>query len=59
MKFLNFYLFLWVTFALLVPDPGLESESGMDLLTGLHTDPDLDPKLRDRAGYKVILVKFK
>jgi hypothetical protein len=41
MKFLNIFLFLWVTFALLDPDPDSESES-TDLIesgsnnTGTH-----------------------
>jgi hypothetical protein len=45
-KFLNFFLFLWVIFALL--DPGPDSESGpTDLIESgseSGSNPDLDPK---------------
>jgi hypothetical protein len=40
MKFLDFFLFLWVIFALLDPDP--DSESGSTDL--IESVPDLDPK---------------
>ncbi len=41
-KFLNFFLFLWVIFVLLDPDP--DSESGSTELTGSRSNPDPDPK---------------
>jgi hypothetical protein len=45
MKFLNFFLLLWVIFALLDPDPDSEYGSGStDLIeSGSNTDPDPKP----------------
>jgi hypothetical protein len=44
MKFLNFFLLLWVILALLDPDPEPDSENGSgstDLIeSGSNTDPD-------------------
>jgi hypothetical protein len=45
MKFLNFFYFLWVIFALLDPDPDSEYGSGSTdpIESGSNTDPDLQP----------------
>ncbi len=40
MKFHNFFLFLWVVFALLDPDPGSESESSDLIESGFNPFPD-------------------
>jgi hypothetical protein len=42
MKFLNFFLLVWVNFTLLDPDPDSEYGSGsIDLIeSGSNTDPD-------------------
>ncbi len=39
MKILDFFLFLWVIFALLDPDPDLQFEPA----TKINADPDTDP----------------
>ncbi len=44
MKILDYFLFLWVIFALLDPDP--------DPATQINADPDTDPKICMR-GYTV------
>jgi hypothetical protein len=40
MKFINFVLCLWVTFALLVPDPDSESGSTDLIESGSTTNPE-------------------
>jgi hypothetical protein len=42
MKILYFYLFLWVIFALLDPDPRLNADP--DPATQINADPDPDPQ---------------
>jgi hypothetical protein len=46
MKFLNFFLLLWVIFALLDPDPDSKCGSGStDLIeSGSNRDPDPQPR---------------
>ncbi len=46
MKLLNFFLFLWVIFALLDPDPDSEFKSGYGFtdLVESGSNPDPDPK---------------
>ncbi len=43
MKILDFFLFLWVIFALLDPDPQFECGSDPDPATQINADPDTDP----------------
>jgi hypothetical protein len=55
MKFLNFFLLLWVIFALLDKDTDSEYGSGSrstDLIeSGSNTDPDPDPKHCKKLTY--------
>ncbi len=44
MKFFNFFLFFWVIFAVLDPDPDLDSGSGSTDLIEIGPNPDLDQK---------------
>jgi hypothetical protein len=43
MKFYNFFLLLWVIFALLDPDPDSESGTTDPIESGSNPDPDTDP----------------
>ncbi len=44
MNFQNFFLLLWVIFALLDPDPDSESGSTDSIESGFNPDPDTDPQ---------------
>jgi hypothetical protein len=44
MKFINFFLLMWVIFALLDPDPDSECGSGSTDLIESRSNPDTDPK---------------
>ena len=52
MKFLKFFLLLWVIFAFLDPDPDSESGSTDPDESGSNEDPDPDPQpwLKVRGG---------
>jgi hypothetical protein len=55
MRFLNFFLLLWVIFALLDPDPDSASGYGSTDLIESGSNPDPDPK-----GYqKLSMQKMK
>jgi hypothetical protein len=41
MKFLTFFSFLWIIFALLVPNP--DADTDPDPATQINADPDTDP----------------
>jgi hypothetical protein len=45
MKFFNFFLLLWVIFALLDPDPDSESGATDPIESGSNPDPDPQPCL--------------
>jgi hypothetical protein len=52
MKFLNFFLLLWVIFALLDLDPDSQYGSGSPdpIESGSNSDPDTDPLTRLNPG---------
>ncbi len=45
MKILAFFLFLWVIFALLDPDPATQINADPDPATQINADPDPKPWL--------------
>jgi hypothetical protein len=52
MKFLNFFLFLWVTFGLLDQDPDSESRSGSTDLIESGSNPDLKHCFKFKVAWR-------
>ncbi len=55
MKFFNFFLFLWVSFSLLDPDPDCESGSGYGSRDTIESGPqhclEADPRILNKCGF--------